>query len=381
MNVLTFIMDRYSLIIENLLTYVKSNHNIVNKQTLSLFLLFLFVAYNPLFSQNSEGVATPLKITRLFKDQSILPMRMSFSNKEMKRKTNDSTYLLSRIYYENEGIWDSIEVKIRARGNFRRAHCYFPPIKIKIKKSIAKGTLFKGNKELKVVLPCYSSESTFDNIVKEYMAYKLYELISPYHYKTRMTTINLTELKGNKTKTHQLKAFLIEDIDKVADRHNAKKMKRSVHPLQQDNICSVQNDFFQYMIGNTDYSVAYQHNEKLIFTSDNKTMPIPYDFDMSGLVDASYSVVSQVQNETLSIEKVTDRLYRGFKRDEQIYQMVRKQFLDNEQKFYAVMDGLKDNFDNPKEYDKARIFIGDFFKVMKDDTKFSNEIIKKARTK
>jgi hypothetical protein len=88
-----------------------------------------------------------------------------------------------------------------------------------------------------------------------------------------------------------------------------------------------------------------------------------------------------VQNETLSIEKVTDRLYRGFKRDEQIYQMVRKQFLDNEQKFYAVMDGLKDNFDNPKEYDKARIFIGDFFKVMKDDTKFSNEIIKKARTK
>jgi len=353
----------------------------VNKQTISLFLLFLFVAWNPLFSQESQEIASTEKITALFKDQSILPLRMSFSNKEMKRNTNDSTYLLSRVYFENDGIWDSIEVKIRARGNFRREHCYFPPLKVKIKKAVAKGTLFKGNKELKVVVPCFTSKNTFDNIVKEYMAYKMYELISPYHYKTRMATIDLTELRGSKSKTHQLKAFLIEDLDKVADRHNAKKMKRSVHPLQQDDVCSVQNDFFQYMIGNTDFSVAYQHNEKLIFTSDNKTMPIPYDFDMSGLVDASYSVVSQVQNETLTIEEVTDRLYRGFKRDEQVYQMVRKQFLDNEQKIYAVMEGLQDDFDNPKEYDIAKSFIGDFFKVMKNDSKFSNEILKKARTK
>ncbi len=45
------------------------------------------------------------------------------------------------------------------------------------------------------------------------------------------------------------------------------------------------------MIGNTDYSSAYRHNEKLLFV-DGNIMPIPYDFDMSGLVDASYAVVS-----------------------------------------------------------------------------------------
>jgi hypothetical protein len=360
---------------------VKSNYNIVNKQTLPLFVLFLAVALNSLCAQESPEPVTSEKITALFEDQTILPLRMTFSNKEMKRNTNDSTYLLSRIYYENDGSWDSIEVKIRARGNFRREHCYFPPLKVKIKKAVAKETLFKGNKELKVVLPCYSAENTYDNIVKEYMAYKMYELISPYHYKTRMANIEFTELRGNKSKTHQLKAFLIEDLDKVADRHDAKKMKRSVHPLQQDDLCSVQNDFFQYMIGNTDFSVAYQHNEKLIFTSDNKTMPVPYDFDMSGLVDASYAVVSQVQNETLTIEEVTDRLFRGFKRNEEVYRKVRKQFLDNEQKLYAVMEGLKDDFDNPKEYDVARDFIEDFFAIMKNDTKFSNEILKKARTK
>lgn len=353
----------------------------MNKQTIFPFLLLYLFTLNSLFSQAAESTQAKEEVTTLFKDQSVLPLKMSFSNKEMKRNTNDSTYLLSHIYYDNGGQWDSIGVKIRARGNYRRAHCYFPPIKVKIKKSAAKGTIFEGNKELKVVLPCVASQATLDNIVKEYMAYKIFEVISPYHYKTRMVDIEFTELKGKKSKKHQLKAFLIEDIDRIAARHNARKMKRTVHPLQQDDECSIQNDFFQYMIGNTDFSVAYQHNQKLIFTEDNKCLPIPYDFDMSGLVDASYAVVSQVQNEVLSIESVTDRLYRGFKRDEGTYQMVRKQFQDNKAEILAVVDDLAPLFDNESEFRVAKKFISDFFVVMANDSKFESEILKKARIK
>ena len=67
------------------------------------------------------------------------------------------------------------------------------------------------------------------------------------------------------------------------------------------------------MIGNTDYSSAYQHNEKLMFVDGMNAIPVPYDFDMSGLVDTNYAVVSQVQGENCRLTDVARRLYRGFR--------------------------------------------------------------------
>ncbi len=359
----------------------KANYKLVKNQTFLRF-LFVFIATSGfLYAQEEETPVESGETTALFLEQATLPIKLCFSNKEMKKETNDSTYLLSKLYYKNEAQWDSLDVKIRARGNYRRAHCYFPPLKVKMKKAVAKGTIFQGNKELKLVMPCVQSSSTMDNVVKEYMAYKIYEVISPYHFKTRMADIEFIELRGKKSKVHNIKGFLIEDIDKVAKRENSKKMKRTVHPLEQDDIGATQNDFFQFMIGNTDYSTAYQHNQKLLFTADYKTIPLPYDFDMSGLVDASYAVVSQVQGEVLELESVTDRLYRGFERDEAVFREVRKHFLDKKDQVFEVIDGLKPQFDNEKEFQIARNFIDDFYKVLIDENKFKNEIIRKGRVK
>ncbi|WP_372945138.1 hypothetical protein [Muriicola sp.] len=351
----------------------------MKNQTLLLILTLLIYSPVSLLSQASEAVDR--ETTRLFLEQDILPIRLGFSNKEMKKETNDSTYIFTALHFSDQGEWDSLDVRIRARGNYRRAHCYFPPLKVKIKKSEAKETLFKGNKELKLVMPCVQSSSTHDNIVKEYMAYKLFEVISPYHFKTRMADIEFTEFRGKKNKVHKVKGFLIEDIDKVAERANARKMKRVVHPLEQDDLASVQNDFFQFMIGNTDFSTAYQHNQKLIFTADFKTIPIPYDFDMSGLVDASYAVVSQVGGEVLGIESVTDRLYRGFERDESVFQAVRQQYLELKPEIFRAIDDLKVQFENEKEFGIARNFIDDFFTILENDSQFNSQILRKTRTK
>lgn len=135
-----------------------------------------------------------------------------------------------------------------------------------------------------------------DDIIKEYLAYKIYELVSDFHFRTRLATLEYIDTRGKKSeihplslflpedrikelfeyendeafayrkpKKHQLKAILIEDDKKVAKRHNAKVMKRFVHPLNQAELPSITNAFFQFMIGNTDFSTAYQHNQKLIF--------------------------------------------------------------------------------------------------------------------
>ena len=98
--------------------------------------------------------------------------------------------------------------------------------------------------------------------------------------------------------------------------------------MEQDAFAAIQNDFFQFLIGNTDFSSTNQHNEKLIYLKGNDAIiPIPYNFDMSGLVDASYAVVSQVQGEVLDITSVRQRLYRGVMRDPNIYEEVRQHYL------------------------------------------------------
>lgn len=353
----------------------------MKKQLFFLLLFSYFCTIHISYTQDNEKTDGTLKISKLFRSQEKLPIKLSYSNKDLKRNTNDSTYIKSELSYELEdGSWKTLEVDLRARGNFRRKNCYFSPLKIKIKKPTAKGTLFKGNKKLKLVLPCSKGNTMSDNIVKEYMAYKLYESISPYHFKTRMVSIDYTELRNKKTENHQLKGILIEDDNKIAKRYNGSVLKRSMHPLNQDAICSVQNAFFQFMISNTDYSTAYRHNEKLLYI-DKKMIPVPFDFDMSGLVDASYAVVSEIQNEELPINSVKDRLYRGFKRDENVLQQIRKQYLDNKIQALQTIDSFSSEFDSQKEFEISKTFILDFYEILASDLKFKKQIIDRCRTK
>ena len=123
-----------------------------------------------------------LKSDALYADQTPMEIKLSYSNKEVNKNTNDTTFIKTSMEFLHEGKWASIDVRLRARGNFRRAECYFPPIKMKIKKSKAEGSLFEGNKNLKLVVPCLIQDEKNDNIVQEFIAYKLYEKISPFHF-------------------------------------------------------------------------------------------------------------------------------------------------------------------------------------------------------
>lgn len=343
------------------------------------FLLFSFLCNNS-YSQNVEKPDKSEQLTKLFRSQEILSVKLGFSNKDVKKKTNDSTYIKTNLSYEaGDGSWKEFEVELRVRGNFRLAKCYFPPIKVKINKSASKGTLFEGNKKLKLVLPCSTQKSKNDYIVKEFMAYKLYEIISPYNFITRLSDISFTEERGNKIKTHELKGIFVEDDKKIAKRFGGRVLDRSVNPLSQNPLTSVQNAFFQFMIGNNDFSTYAPHNIKL-FEINKKVIPIPYDFDLSGLVNANYAVVSVINDVPLT-SSVTERLYRGFERDQKTILQVRNEFLENKVKLLGVVDSLEPFFDDPKGFSKAKDFISDFFEIMQDDDLFEKKITDKLRTK
>lgn len=134
------------------------------------------------------------------------------------------------------------------------------------------------------------------------------------------------------------------------------------------------------MIGNTDYSVGYQHNEKLLFI-DKNAVPVPYDFDMSGLCNTSYSVVSQIKGQELPITNVTERLYRGFKRDDAIMFQVKNEFLEHKDAMLSIVDAHESYFNNPKDFIKCKEFLEGFFEILANNSKFQREIMNRARTK
>jgi hypothetical protein len=231
-----------------------------------------------------------------------------------------------------------------------------------------------------MVLPCLLDRSSADYVLKEYLAYKLYERLAPYHFKTRLARILLLDERGKREVPFEFYGFIIEDMDQLTVRYGGQEIKRVIHPLQQDALASVQNAFFEFMIANTDYSTKQKHNQKLLF-AENRIIPLPYDFDMCGLVNAPYAAVTNIQNLSGSITQVTDRIYKGYERDEVILQQVRQNYLGKKNQVLQEVDALKDRFDDPRQFREAYEFIISFFDILEDDRKFSKNILGRLRSR
>lgn len=329
----------------------------------------LIFTWAPLFAQKSG-------VTELFSEEKALNLRLNVAIKEIKKKTNDSTYLPGILWVQKDnGSWDSLRVDLRARGIFRRKNCYFPPLRVKIEKSAAKKTVFEGNKSLKLVLPCETGVDKNGLIIKEYIAYQLYEQVSPYYFNTRLVSIDFGDTDGKKIKKFQLKGFLIEDDDLVARRHGAKIMEnRKLHPQALNDTLALRHDLFQFMISNIDWSTTFEHNSKLMLKDPAVYIPLAYDFDMSGLVDAPYARGDE------NAVAGGDRMYRGFCRNEAVTQAVRQEFINKEQAMMEVVDRYEADL-SPGEIRIVKRYLSEFLTIMKDDKLFRENITNKCRTK
>ena len=311
----------------------------------------------------------------LFQDEEPLSIRLEYSFKEIIKSNSDTIYFPSVLYYSSDNQhWDSVKIGMRGRGKFRRENCFFTPIRIKIDKDDAKRTLFQGNRNLKLVLPCRTGPQFNDLVLKEYMCYQMYEPLTPYTFKTRLLNATVADLGGKQKKVYDVKAFFIEDDDVAARRYNGKAVDDHLHPRQINDTCSLRFDFFEYMIANTDWSSAFQHNSKTIRIG-NKFVPIAYDFDMAGFVNASYAQ----HNPKLPISSVRERLYRGYCRDENVAQFVRKDFIETMPSVFEALNRYERDFD-PKEFTKMKKYIQEFFDVLNDDKLFNNKILASCRT-
>ena len=323
----------------------------------------------------SSGNSQQKEIPTIFQDTQPLSLQLSFSMREIKKNLNDTIYYPSFLTYKNDqGVWDSLSVGIRARGNFRRKNCYFPPLRLKMKKSHVAGTPFEGNKSFKLVLPCLNVKSANNLILREYLCYKLLEPVTPYFFHTRLANITLTDQSNKQTKSHSIIGFLIEDDDLIADRFNGQVLDQIILPRQLNDTTAIVHYFFEYMIANTDWSTTTQNNTKVIKLPPNKKVPLSYDFDMAGLVNAPYATI----NESLNIKSVKERLYRGYCRDESVTEYVREKYIQLESEIMNVLSDHQSYF-SEGEYMVMKKYIEEFFTILKDDKKFKDAILLTCR--
>ena len=95
---------------------------------------------------------------------------------------------------------------------------------------------------------------------------------------------------------------------------------------------------------------------------------------MSGFVNPPYAVV----NADLAISSVRERLYRGFCRNEEVVQYVRKEFLGLEPTIMGVVAEYEKDL-GPREFADMKKYLKEFYDIFKDDKLFKNYIIDACR--
>jgi hypothetical protein len=217
---------------------------------------------------------------------------------------------------------ESLPVSLSVRGITRRKKeiCAFPPLRVEFTEKPGPSSLFKGQKHLKLVTQCQRKADYQQYLLLEYTAYRLYRDLTPDSFNVRLAKIDYTG-KDGKALSMRL-GFFIEDIDDVAKRNGQERLRgvRRISVAQLDAHAAARYAVFEYMISNLDWAMTAGpagadccHNARLLNAggaTDASTglIPVPYDFDYAGLVNAPYAVPP----EGIHVANVKVRRYRGF---------------------------------------------------------------------
>jgi hypothetical protein len=264
-----------------------------------------------------------------------------------------------------------LPLQVRTRGNFRLREgvCPFPMLRLNFPTSQVEGTVFEGQDKVKLVTHCWSREAYEQNMLEEYLAYRIYGLLTDVSFRVQLASITYLDSSGEDRPFTRM-AFLLEDEDVMAARLGGEMIEGRVTREDYDPELAGLISIFQYMIGNTDWSLPGTHNMKLVRRGD-EFLPIPYDLDFSGLVEAPYALPHPTVAD--QIDSVKDRLYRGFCSDRIDFQGLFARFNEQREAIGAVIQAVP-GLDGGNR-SSALAYIEGFYDVISDPQQARERII------
>lgn len=259
------------------------------------------------------ALGRPLPAQPLFRSDTLLTLTLTTNLRDLLRE-RDSTKLrwhdAELTYAEGDSV-RRVPVEVRARGHFRRqrANCEFPPLTIRLSRGEARGTLLQGNPRVKLTTPCRPGNDDFEQyILAEYGVYRAYRTLHATAPRTRLARITYRDSAERRSPVTTV-AFFIE-IDEEVARETSVTLRDQMKGARFRDVDSTtlhSLSLFEFMVGNTDWSLGALHNIYLLQDSTGIVYPVAYDWDWSGIVNTSYARPDY----RLPITRVTERHYMG----------------------------------------------------------------------
>jgi hypothetical protein len=270
----------------------------------------LFMPLTSLMAQPLPSApSVPSSEKGLFESEDMLTITLSGKVREVmnSRSGTPKSIPLSLSYYKKDSSEVIIPVKVKTRGHFRRQreNCVYPPLLIEFSKDENHlSSVFREQRKLKLVMPCNDDKY----LIREWLVYKIYNLVTPKSFRARLVKVKLDDDRKKK-ESSPFYGILLEEEKQMAKRNKEIIVERKLSSQQTETDVFLNMAVFQYLIGNTDWSVPYQHNIKLL-APDSMAIPcvVPYDFDHAGIVEAPYAHPA----EELQMTSVRERRFRGY---------------------------------------------------------------------
>lgn len=276
----------------------------------------------------------------------------------------------------------TVDVGIRARGRFRRqpTTCEWAPLRLNFKKSTVKKTVFSSSDKMKLVTQCeHKSRSYSQALLSEYVAYRILNQLTDASFRVRLMRVTYVDT-DKKDRENTEFAFIMESKDQLAKRigldiYKAASAEDGYLDARHTNLTSL----FQYLIGNTDFSVRRSaagepccHNNMLFGSKEREIVPIPYDFDMSGIVEAPHGAPSP----NFRLRSVRQRLYRGRCANNEHVAASIQAFIEKKEDIYNLV--TSNEFYTSHTRRKTLSYLDGFYKTIENPDKVQSQIIEKC---
>jgi hypothetical protein len=268
-----------------------------------------------------------------------------------------------------------IPIKIRTRGIWRLKTCEFPPLRLDFKGKTTKGGPYEGLDKPKLVSFCKNDDTYEQYVLQEAMLYRVYNKLTDATHRGRLIKVTYQDsATGKPFAVHW--ANMLEEQDAVAARlggrllHQVGARKDDLEPEHAFLV-----GLFEYFVANTDFSINGLHNVELFIKPDGNVVPVAYDFDFSGAVDARYASVDP----SLGIGHVRDRLFRGYCGSTGEYGPIFAKFNEKKDAIYALYHDDVGKLLKPKIVDETLKYFDEFYKTINDKRAAKREILENCK--
>jgi hypothetical protein len=347
------------------------------------FCLVLFSTPTPGRAQASVAPTSPLPPpARLFAtpEPLVFTLETDFKRLLRDRGADRKEHGATLRYVAESGDTVSLPVDLRTRGIFRLKQCVFPPLRLDFPESRVRGTTFTGQDKLKLVTHCDGGQTLYEqNVLQEYVLYRIFNVLTERSFRARLARVTYRDTTGHDQPFTRY-GILLEAEGQLARRLGDTIItSASVHDLLIEPEDATLVAMFQYLIGNTDWSIWGLHNITIVRDTARAgaragaLFAIPYDFDFAGVISAPYAVPAP----QLPIKMVRERLYRGFCRPDSVLLSVLARFRAAKDSIYTLYRSVPDL--SARNVKRALDYFDAFYGTINDPRAVQREFVRGCR--